>query len=107
MNDERKKALWPSILALMIGLPVLYLLSLGPACWVSSRLNAGAEFVPTIYHPITLALSPAGAFSPDGGGRLDGAILWYATLGADEFWNWFYLVHRDGRIGWEWTHPQI
>ena len=31
MNDDRKKPLWPWIVALLIGLPVLYVLSSGPA----------------------------------------------------------------------------
>src|SRR5262245_56952687 len=37
MSDDRKKALWPSIMALLIGLPVLYVASFGPACWYASH----------------------------------------------------------------------
>ena len=32
MSDNRKKPLWPWIVALLIGLPVLYVASFGPAC---------------------------------------------------------------------------
>ena len=33
MRDDRKKCLWPWIVALLIGLPVLYVASIGPAFW--------------------------------------------------------------------------
>jgi hypothetical protein len=37
MSDDRKKPIWPWIVALLIGLPVLYVASLGPACWLADR----------------------------------------------------------------------
>jgi hypothetical protein len=36
MSDERKPV-WPWIVAGLIGLPVLYVLSSGPACWITAR----------------------------------------------------------------------
>jgi len=36
MNDERKPV-WPWIVALLMGLPILYQLSLGPWVWVLSH----------------------------------------------------------------------
>jgi hypothetical protein len=39
MDDDRKKPLWPWIAALLIGLPVLYVASFGPACWLTSALD--------------------------------------------------------------------
>ena len=48
MSDERKKAgVWPWIVALLIGLPVLYVLSSGPARTVACRrysLNIANEW---------------------------------------------------------------
>jgi hypothetical protein len=32
--SEARKPLWPWIAALLIGLPVLYVVSIGPACWL-------------------------------------------------------------------------
>jgi hypothetical protein len=32
MSDDRKKPLWPSIVAVLIGLPMMYVASFGPAC---------------------------------------------------------------------------
>ena len=37
MNDDRKKPLWPWIVALLIGLPVLYVLSSGPTVTMAWR----------------------------------------------------------------------
>jgi hypothetical protein len=36
MSDERKPV-WPWIVALLIGLPVLYELSIGPAVWLNNH----------------------------------------------------------------------
>ncbi|MGE5194175.1 MAG: hypothetical protein ACM3U2_16890 [Deltaproteobacteria bacterium] len=37
MNDDRRNPVWPWIAALLIGLPVLYVESFGPACWLADR----------------------------------------------------------------------
>ena len=57
MSEERKKPVWPWIVALLIGLPVLYVASFGPACWISSRLNSGSSAVSCVYRPIMWATS--------------------------------------------------
>jgi hypothetical protein len=36
MTDDRKKPIWPWIVSLLIGLPVLYVASFGPACWIAA-----------------------------------------------------------------------
>jgi hypothetical protein len=51
MGDEQRPV-WPWIVALLIGLPVLYVLSFGPACWISSRLGRAEEVVFFIYEPV-------------------------------------------------------
>ena len=37
INDDRKKILWPWVVAVLIGLPVLYVASLGPLVWLITR----------------------------------------------------------------------
>ncbi len=37
MSEERKP-LWPWIVAFLIGLPVLYVLSVGPAAWICDSI---------------------------------------------------------------------
>jgi hypothetical protein len=39
-------------IALVIFLPLLYVLSLGPVCWLTSRTGQAVEFMPLIYLPI-------------------------------------------------------
>ncbi len=54
MIEERKKAgLWPWIVTLLIGLPVLYVASFGPACWILSRRDGPkTKWLPDLYMPI-------------------------------------------------------
>ena len=77
MIDERKP-LWPWIATLLIGLPVLYLASFGPACWLNERGVLGAAAVSAIYSPVLATAE---------NGRLPKALDWYARLGAtpDDF----------------------
>lgn len=68
----------------LIALPLLYVAGFGPACWISSRLNAGTGVVTVVYRPIT------GCLRDDYDGPLDGAIRWYAGLGAAHGnWGWW------------------
>lgn len=52
MSETSRKPAWPWIVALLIGLPVLYVLSFGPACWASLRTRSGGRLIGTIYYPI-------------------------------------------------------
>jgi hypothetical protein len=56
MSEERKSHVWPWIAALLIGLPVLYVTSFGPACWISSRVEPSGETVSLIYRPVAWAI---------------------------------------------------
>ena len=51
MSDERKP-LWPWIVALLIGLPVLYVASFGPACWVVTGGGLRTEWTLRLYRPL-------------------------------------------------------
>ena len=41
MNDRKKTGVWPWVVAMLIGLPVLYVLSFGPACWATRNYSRG------------------------------------------------------------------
>jgi len=73
MSDDRKTPLWPWIMALLMWLPVLYVLSFGPACWIVSRTKP-RYFVPLIYFPI-------GRLALDGPQSIGSAIYKYALVG--------------------------
>jgi hypothetical protein len=60
MSDDRKKPLWPCIVALLIGLPVLYVVSFGPACWIMSRTRD--QQLPDGYMPIGWLMSNSPRF---------------------------------------------
>ena len=46
MSDDRKRPLWPWIVVLLFGLPVLYVLSMWPLLWLWSR-----DMIPNWSHP--------------------------------------------------------
>jgi hypothetical protein len=53
MGDKRKKAgVWPWIVALLIGLPVLYVASSGPAYRLASREHVSFDSVNSVYEPV-------------------------------------------------------
>lgn len=73
MSSERKP-IWPWIAALLIGLPVMYVASFGPACWLVAH-----EVLPTgAAHPYRSLVTRA-ALSYDFVSR---TLRWYAELGA-------------------------
>jgi len=78
MSNDRKKPLWPWIVALLIGLPVLYIASFGPACWwFSPRIGLTGDCVdaPAVYLPIGRLYLAA-----EHGGWIEHTIAWHATL---------------------------
>ena len=56
MTEERKKSGWPWIVGLLIVLPVLYVASFGPACWLGQRDVVSVVFVNAVYGPIVWSM---------------------------------------------------
>ncbi len=78
MSDERKKpgiGFWTSV-AFVVA--VLYVLSIGPVCWVSSRTGTGTSFVSVAYRPLTW-----GVLRNEPIGR---SICWYSQFGSAKDW---------------------
>jgi hypothetical protein len=74
-EGEKKTGVWPWIVVLLIGLPVLYVASFGPACWLTSREFPGDIEAP---QPIWMnAFIPVGKLADRGCAPLE----WYARLG--------------------------
>jgi hypothetical protein len=61
---EERKLLWPWIATLLIGLPVLYVASFGPACWLADRdfvsFRAVVRGYPWLYRLATYNKQPWG-----------------------------------------------
>jgi hypothetical protein len=88
MNDDRKKPILPWIVALLIGLPVMYVASFGPACWRTShvadqRLRSFDEELPidAIFDPLLKV------FWGDGWPRRGDFLDKYSRLCANENWR--------------------
>lgn len=76
INRRERWAKWA--LVLWAGLPFLYVLSFGPACWISSHFLFGNLLVSAVYKPL---------FHISWSGFDEGAIMWYGRLFSDESWN--------------------
>jgi len=74
INRRERWAKWT--LAAVLGLPLLYVLGFGPACWIATRYEPLRGFVNSIYCPAAWAYFK----SPDTVGC---AIIWYANAGGD------------------------
>jgi hypothetical protein len=102
MTSHKKPgvAFWATVVVVVV--LVAYPLSFGPACWISSHLNAGTRAVTVVYRPITSFLDDAYV------GTLDGAIRWYAGLGAaDSSWGWWGRTHCDSEEVRPWTWESL
>ena len=78
MSDDRKNPVWPWIAALLIGVPVLYVASFGPACRLASGPYAkdespAANWAMYIYVPLGKLI----LHSPDTGYRR--LLFWWIT----------------------------
>jgi len=81
MTDRKKPgvAFWATVVVVVV---LAYPLSFGPACWITSRTNVGAEAVPVLFQPLTWAMSP------DSETTINRVSRWYAKIGAPDDWEW-------------------
>jgi hypothetical protein len=87
MSNDRKKPLWPWIVALLIGLPVLYAASFGPACWLTGRCKS--------LHPIfQKTYFPLGRVSHGWTPFLEG-LCWFGSVGLPETGSLSWVIERD------------
>jgi hypothetical protein len=89
MSDERKSLLWPWIVAVCIGVPLLYVASFGPACWITSRWNLPGRWLVVVYRPMTAVIELRS-------GILCDAVKSYSFLWASKDWGWWF--ETDGRV---------
>ena len=73
MSEERKTPFWPWIVALLIGLPILYVASFGPACWLTNRSAIPRGPVAILYGPLV----DRGIENRSG---IERFLLWYGTV---------------------------
>jgi hypothetical protein len=85
-------AFWAIVVVVVV---LLYVASFGPACWITSRLDRGADLVPVVYRPLTWAMSP------DSETTFNRVSMWYAKIGAPENWVWGAVWDPD--VSWMWV----
>ena len=88
MSDERNP-IGPWIVTLLIGLPMMYVGSFGPAYWIEARGGYG-KMATTIYQPLYQAgwhVRPVA-----------NALIWYANVGSPEGGEWEF--DRRGELWW-------
>lgn len=79
---SRKARWWATVL--LIGVPVLYVLSFGPVCWTLSRAGVeGRTRLSAVYQPLLRASVTA----PRPVGQL---IAWYSQVWAADGWGWHH-----------------
>jgi hypothetical protein len=100
MTADPKKpgvAFWASMA--VVCLPLLYVLSFGPACWASSRgivpYQFGVAAVESLYHPML-------RLGVDGPDSVSGCIQWWAKLKAEPGW---YMRGGCGTDNCYWCRP--
>src|SRR5262249_53541802 len=104
MTSRNKPGMAFGATVVVVVVLVAYPLSFGPACWMTSRLDRGADLVSVLFCPLTWAMSP----------QRGTAIAWYATVGAAENWVWAAFLETDETPGrdhtrWKWveTRPNL
>ena len=76
---SRPPTVWTWIVGTLIGVPLLYVLSFGPACWIQQIDGNDFGCAPQIYWP----LGYVAAWSDSG--FVDRALSWYATRGRAKY----------------------
>ena len=90
---EQKQPGWTFWCIVAVTLPLLFLLSIGPACWLSSRFG-GANVVTMAYRPVTFVAEFTGS-----DGIMD-ALQWYSQLGMSDFHLWSFSTDQPGHAVW-------
>ena len=78
MSEPQKNPVWPWFLVLMIGLPLLYVGSFGPACWLTSQASGWSKLQP---HPAMIVYFPLGAVASRPETVYGRSLRWWMTLG--------------------------
>ena len=92
VNRRERWAKWT--LATIIAVPLLYVLSFGPWCWISSRLSGEPRWIPLAYRPVTSIAAKASLTRR--------TLNWYAQILAPDGWGLVWMPHGD-IYDWVWA----
>lgn len=92
--SNRKPPIWPWVVVVLVGVPLLYVGSFGPACWLVGRNVLSARFTSAVYRPLVrLACIDRG--------NTGKALRWYARFGEHGEFGLVDLGVRAGLLQWE------
>ena len=103
MSAEQQRAGWTFWCVIALTLPILYVLSLGPSCWVSSRFG-GANVVTIVYRPVTWAAELTGS------DFVMRELQKYSRLGVretNEYWCWTFSTEIPGNAHWSLVYLDV
>ena len=78
MSEPQKNPVWPWVVVVLIGLPVLYVGSFGPACWVTSQAHGWSRLQP---HRAMIVYFPLGALASRSDTVYGRGLRWWMTFG--------------------------
>jgi hypothetical protein len=95
MTSHKKPgvAFWATVALVVV---VLYVLSVGPVCWLSSRANSGASAVSSIYQPLIWIVYRSEV--------AEDALQWYSRAGTATDWLWIrgnWIKRLEDPQGWK------
>jgi hypothetical protein len=89
MANDRQKPTWPWIVAVLIALPVLYIASFGPVCWVAASYRMNGDSLSSVYAPVFWTLNHGPSWLRNAADR-------YVHVGAGEHCGW--IENSTGKI---------
>ena len=104
MTDRKPRPLWPLVTAALIGLPVMYVLSIGPALWIAGESPGRRRVVariywpvgwyansapPTVTHPLIKYITIFAGYREDREGHRDFALRWVEVPIGPKAWDLF------------------
>src|SRR5579872_7160666 len=78
-------AFWVTVAQIFV--PLLFVASFGPVCWISSRAERGARFVSQIYRPLMTVSSHSDTATE--------FAYAYPEVFAAEHWSWAWVQFAD------------
>jgi len=95
MGDRNKPSLALWVTAVLLSLPLFYVVALGPCCWTSSRWGDGTT-VTRVYRPVTRIIDASNS------ARLEAAFRWYSNLFASWRFDWCQPGSAGNDDRWRW-----
>jgi len=99
MPEEHQRAGWSFYCVVALSVSSLLVLSIGPACWLSSRWG-GMNIVSQVYRPVTWVAEVSGSDA------VMGILQTFSTLGSTNS-AWAFSPDDPGKAEWASVWPSL